>query len=91
MNNNLKIEKMTNEQILEIAKLKSSRLLNNTQQRLQGGEAEKSLWVFNMNGTKYIGHPVFEGFNKCYKLFKNKEVFTMSDKNGNEIAFLQKL
>jgi len=83
---NHKSNKMTNAQIIEIAKIKSQRLTTNTQIRLTADV--NSLWLYNFAGRIYIGSDV----NEPTQLpFKSKPVFTMSNKLGEKVADLQLL
>ena len=81
---------MTNKQVIDLAKQKAAMLSTDTQQRIFGGEAEKSLWVYNIKGLAYIGHPKEEGFNKDYKILPNR-TNEMLDRNNQYIGSVQKL
>jgi len=77
---------MTTEQILHLAKIKAQHLLPNCQIRLTA--EPNSLWLYNFAGIHYIGSDRKE---PAPLPFQGKEVYTMSDKNGNPLADLQLL
>ena len=77
---------MKNEKILHLAKLKAEHVLLNSKIRLTAEPV--SLWVYNFAGIRYIGS---ERTEPAPLPFTNREVFVMSDKNGNPLADLQLL
>ena len=77
---------MKNEQLLNLAKMKSEHLTANSMIRLTAENS--SLWLYNFGGFIFVGYQIEEPANL---LFDKKEIFEISDKSGKTTAIVQRL
>lgn len=75
-------------EIYEIAKRKAAKLEENTQIRVGGSDYLESYWVFNFQGTLFIGSVSSESLPK---FFKNRPEYVLADQFGIQRALVQQL
>ena len=81
-----KPQTMKNEQLLNLAKMKSEHLTANSMIRLTA--ENNSLWLYNFGGFIFVGYQIEE---PATLLFDKKEIYNISDKSGKITAVVQRL